>query len=209
MSSSPVNHIKCVIVGDNGVGKRSLIRECVTPRKLKENSKPWKIYNDVSVMKNGKEFIVGFSDAKASTDYARLRPLIYLQTDVFLLCYSIISRISFQNAKQKWFPEIRRHCPKTPIILVGTKADLEDNETSIPSSEGMQFAEKIKSTYYLECSSVQTKGIQNILDKLIVSYTQHSGVCTNMQEEKLPYMILLMSVVFLLIVFLLNYLLSA
>jgi len=42
-------------------------------------------------------------------DYDRLRPLSYPQTDVFLLCYSIISKPSFDNIKNKWFPEISHH----------------------------------------------------------------------------------------------------
>ena len=34
-------------------------------------------------------------------DYDRLRPLSYPQTDVFLICFSLVSPASFQNVKAK------------------------------------------------------------------------------------------------------------
>lgn len=40
------------------------------------------------------------------------------QTDVFLLCYSVASPSSFDNIKNKWFPEIKHHAPGVPFILV-------------------------------------------------------------------------------------------
>ena len=41
------------------------------------------------------------------------------QTDVFLLCYSVDNRTSFNNVMTKWVPELRHHCPNAPIVLVG------------------------------------------------------------------------------------------
>ena len=58
-------------------------------------------------------------------EYDRLRPLTYPDTDIFLVCFSLISRASFENVAIKWVPEITHHyCPKTPFLLVGLKADL-------------------------------------------------------------------------------------
>ena len=37
-----------------------------------------------------------------------------------------MSAISLQ-----WYPEVRHHCPNTPIILVGTKLDLRDDKDTI------------------------------------------------------------------------------
>ena len=48
------------------------------------------------------------------------------QSDVFLLCFSIVSRTSLENVKREWEPEIREHCPNTPIVLCGTKSDMRN-----------------------------------------------------------------------------------
>ena len=66
-------------------------------------------------------------------DYDRLRPLSYPQTDVFLVCFSVLSTTSFENVRHKWVPEVRHYCPDTPLVLVGMKGDLR--ERSVQESE--------------------------------------------------------------------------
>ncbi len=60
-------------------------------------------------------------------DYDRLRPLSYPQTDVFLVCFSVTSPASFENVKEKWFPEVHHHCPGVPCLIVGTQIDLRED----------------------------------------------------------------------------------
>lgn len=60
-------------------------------------------------------------------EFDKLRPLCYTSADVFLLCFSVVSPVSFQNIPEKWVQEIRRHAPFAPIILVGTQCDLRED----------------------------------------------------------------------------------
>jgi cell division control protein 42 len=64
-------------------------------------------------------------------DYDRLRPLSYPQTDVFLVCFSVVGPASFENVKEKWFPEVHHHCPGVPCLIVGTQVDLRDDPGTV------------------------------------------------------------------------------
>lgn len=47
-----------------------------------------------------------------------MRSLFYHDRDVFLVCYSIGNRASFENVREKWVPEVIQHSPETPILIV-------------------------------------------------------------------------------------------
>ena len=55
----------------------------------------------VTVMIGGEPYTLGLFDTAGQEDYDRLRPLSYPQTDVFLVCFSVISPASFENVKEK------------------------------------------------------------------------------------------------------------
>lgn len=57
-------------------------------------------------------------------DHEKDRRFAYGRSDVVLLCFSITNPISLRNCRAMWYPEIRRFCPDTPVILVGCKNDL-------------------------------------------------------------------------------------
>lgn len=54
-----------------------------------------------NVMVDNKPISLGLWDTAGQEDYDRLRPLSYPQTDVFLVCFSIVSPPSFDNVLSK------------------------------------------------------------------------------------------------------------
>ena len=49
-------------------------------------------------MIGGEPYTLGLFDTAGQEDYDRLRPLSYPQTDVFLVCFSVVNPSSFENA---------------------------------------------------------------------------------------------------------------
>ena len=123
----------------------------------------------------GKEIELVLWDTAGQEDYDRLRPLSYPDTDVILLCFSIISPDSFINVPEKWAPEVRHFCPNVPVILVGNKLDVRNDkvvinelerskQTPIKYEQGRQMAEKINAFAYLECSAKTKDGVRTVYE---------------------------------------------
>mmetsp|Transcript_10655 Transcript_10655/g.14597 ORF Transcript_10655/g.14597 Transcript_10655/m.14597 type:complete len:151 (+) Transcript_10655:3-455(+) len=130
-------------------------------------------------MVDGKPINLGLWDTAGPEDYDRLRPLSYPQTDVFLICFSLVSRSAYENVSAKWYPEVAHHCPNTPIILVGTKRDLRTDIEYIKKylepkklmpitfEEGVKKAKEIGAASYCETSALVGDGVKDLFDEAI------------------------------------------
>ncbi|CAF1014085.1 unnamed protein product [Didymodactylos carnosus] len=153
--------LKCVVVGDGAVGKTCLLISYTT------NTFPGEyiptVFDNYSanVMVDGKPINLGLWD-----------------TDVFLICFSLVSPASFENVRAKWYPEVSHHCPNTPIVLVGTKLDLRDDKIAIEklkekklnpitSIQGESMRKEVGAIKYLECSALTQKGLKTVFDEAI------------------------------------------
>ncbi|KAG6394412.1 hypothetical protein SASPL_144996 [Salvia splendens] len=81
-----------------------------------------------------------------------------------MLCYS------------QWIPELKHYAPGVPIILVGTKLDLRDDQQffvdhpgSVPITEaqGEELRKLIESPSYVECSSKTQQNVKQVFDAAI------------------------------------------
>jgi small GTP-binding protein len=55
----------------------------------------------MDVMVDGQKYELTLFDTAGQEDYDKLRPMSYDNTDVFLLCFSIVEPDSFDNVREK------------------------------------------------------------------------------------------------------------
>jgi len=165
--------IKCVVVGDGTVGKTCMLISYTTDSFPGEYVPT--VFDNYSapMVCDGVPVSLGLWDTAGQEDYDRLRPLSYPQTDVFLICFSVVSPSSFENVTSKWCPEIKHHCPDAPILLIGTKIDLREDKEALQAlaenghspmkrEQGQKLANKIRAVKYLECSALTQRGLKQV-----------------------------------------------
>lgn len=122
-------------------------------------------------------YTLGLFDTAGQEDYDRLRPLSYPQTDVFLVCFSVTSPASFENVREKWFPEVHHHCPGVPCLIVGTQTDLRDDPQvreklskqkmqPVRKEDGERMAKDLGTVKYVECSALTQFKLKDVFDEV-------------------------------------------
>jgi small GTP-binding protein len=121
----------------------------------------------------GKKVSLELWDTAGQEEYDRVRPLSYPNTDVFLVCFAVTSRSSFNNVRDKWMVELHAQpsldFTKTKVLLVGTKSDLREDGTVdaadlVSADEGEFLAEQIGANKYVECSARTRTGLKEVFD---------------------------------------------
>lgn len=167
--------MKCVIVGDGAVGKTCMLISFTT-NSFPADYVPTVFENyQATIIFEAKSVYLGLWDTSGQEDYDRLRPLAYSQTDVFLICFSVASRASFENVRTKWVGEIKNFTKDVPFVLVGTKADLRDDPQFaeqhkadlISTAMGHKMAKDIGADAYVECSAKTQTGLNAVFEGAI------------------------------------------
>lgn len=181
MTDAPAYSKKIVVVGDGGCGKTCLLIS-YSQGYFPEKYVPTVFENYITYpthRPSGKTVELALWDTAGQEEYDRLRPLSYPETDLIFVCFAIDCPNSLDNVMDKWYPEVLHFCPYTPLILVGLKSDLRYKKTCIDMlktqgltpvtrEQGMGVAQKMNAQY-MECSSKEMKGVDEIFEQAIVT----------------------------------------
>lgn len=122
-------------------------------------------------------------------DFERLRPLLsYPGANVFIICFSIDCAPSFENVTSKWLPELNKHAPGIPIMIVGTKLGLRTDPEMlkmlakrdrypVTTVQGKKLAKQGGAVGYTERSALTQRGLNDVFT--MVGF----GVPLNMTDE--------------------------
>jgi Ras-related C3 botulinum toxin substrate 1 len=179
----PQKHaFKILFNGDGSLGKTSFLITMVNG-KFPTEYIPTVFDNWVSyfnVARAGTESItvaLGLWDTFGRSDYDRLRPLSYANTDLMLLCVDCGQPQSLLAAENKFLPEVLHWIPKARRVLMVLKTDLRDNEPVIEKlkerneaplshEQCAAFAEKYDMPM-LEVSALRGDGMETIAERLV------------------------------------------
>lgn len=168
--------VKIVAIGDGSVGKTCLL-VTYTKNQFPEEYVPT-VYENYSEMINIENETIRLEiwDTAGQEEYSNLRPASYPNTDVFLVCFSLISPDSLEDIERVWIPDVKQYCSTASLILVGLKSDLRDNfDSQKDDNEGTNFRpiekdeidavkNRIGATEYIECSSLLKYNIKEVFE---------------------------------------------
>ncbi|XP_055305396.1 uncharacterized protein LOC129570046 [Sitodiplosis mosellana] len=169
------NAIKCVVVGDEKVGKTNLILSYLQHRFTTEHVPTASDIYNFEVKVDDSPVKVELADTAGQDFLDPLRRLCYPDSDVFLLCFSVIKPDTFVAAREKWEPIFRK--THKPIVLIGTQSDLRSdsavisqllakNEKPVSKADAWDYATSIGAKY-IETSSRANTNVKEAFDTAI------------------------------------------
>ncbi|HMF32411.1 MAG TPA: Rab family GTPase [Candidatus Lokiarchaeia archaeon] len=165
---------KVTVLGDNGVGKTSLILRYVR-NEFTETYKPT-LGADFMVKKleiedhPGDSITLAIWDLAGQEDFTQLHDYYLVGTVAAIICFDITDRSTFEHVPN-WIAEIKKICGDIPYILVGTKRDLED-ERQVTEDEMTIFADSVRpsSVCCFETSSRTYVNINELFQYIVDNY---------------------------------------
>ena len=163
-----IEDIKLITLGNSTVGKSSFMIKYI------DNSFTFNYTTTLGVdfkqkkikLKNGKDVRLRIFDTAGQERFKSVSFSFIKKADGVILIYDISDLDSFE-AVDNWIKSIREiGKEKLPIVLVGNKCDLSDDERKISLKEGQDKANEFQIPFY-ETSCKDGINIKEALEKLI------------------------------------------
>ncbi|MHA1996421.1 MAG: GTP-binding protein [Candidatus Hodarchaeales archaeon] len=168
--------MKVAVVGDEGVGKRSLITKFVYPKgskKIITEDAHWKSFGYIVLLRDKQIGNQSIRFQMWILKPLKVRDVYYYGVLGAIVVFDVTNRPSFTNV-QKWITQVWEHNGRgtIPITIVGTKTDLRQiTKDAVSTKEGEEFATKMSQ--------------QSIPEGIEVHYCETSIFTWDNEEEKI------------------------
>lgn len=135
---------KCVILGDTGVGKSSLLLALTDPGRFSSS-------HDVTIgvefgaknvsCEGGQVIKLQIWDTAGQEAFRSIVRTYYRATAAALVVFDVGRRASLASV-DSWLRDLREHCavPAVRVLLVGNKCDLDESRREVSTDEAAAFA---------------------------------------------------------------------
>jgi small GTP-binding protein len=195
MNNKPINFvIKCIFLGDTGVGKTTLLRK-ITEKNFSYNFTPTigvDFFTMFDSLKNY-NYKIDFWDTAGHDNFQNLVKTYYKNNAICYVVYDVCNIVSFTHVT-KWISAFKNNTSNSNAILVilANKID-ESIKRVVTYEEGIKMA-NIYNAIYIEVSSKTSIGINKIvvepmtqlfylLERNMIEMTDSNGI-RNIKNEK-------------------------
>ncbi|OHT15883.1 Ras-related protein RABF1 [Tritrichomonas foetus] len=157
---------KTVIVGDAGVGKTCLAKRAFT-KNFDPHTEPTmgsEFFEGTRKMKDGTTLKFEIWDTAGQEVYRALAPVFFKNATIAILVFDVTKPKTLE-ALDYYVDALNTHTPNCFIAIVGNKIDLE-NDRQVTFQQGNDYAEKIKSTFYVETSATRGDNVDQLFNML-------------------------------------------
>ncbi|KAM9807733.1 EF-hand calcium-binding domain-containing protein 4A [Neosynchiropus ocellatus] len=163
---SPRRAFKVVFLGNSGVGKTSFIQHYCTGHFTPEVSATVGIdFQMKTVALESISITLQLWDTAGQERFRSITDQYYRKADGILALYDITQPDSF-TAVRGWLDSVKeKMCEGTVLMLLGNKADLDNNNRIITPAEGRVLAEEHQAIFY-ECSAKTGYNMEELMTHL-------------------------------------------
>lgn len=165
MDASKHREVKCVVLGDTGVGKSSLVLKFVSG-----NFKPYSestigaSFQSKYVVVKGQSLKYQIWDTAGQEKYHSLAPMYYRGAAAAIVVYDI-TRANTLKTLRNWVDELKAQGPKDIAIAVaGNKADMKE-QREVETNTAKEYADEI-GALFLETSAKESTNVDELFLKL-------------------------------------------
>ncbi|CDW86177.1 rab gtpase 2c [Stylonychia lemnae] len=172
---------KLILIGNSGVGKSCIIKRIGHNRFSEEHEVTIGAeFTTIVAHVNKKSFIkLQFWDSCGQERFNSITRIFYRGSSCVLLVYEVNNASTLRDLETIWINDIQSNLKDALIILVGNKADIDENQKTkfkrqVTQEEGLEFMKRHNIDHYVEVSAKTGYGIKPLVEYISKQLYHHN-----------------------------------